>query len=74
VAAGGIDGASARKIVEKYRGLVAFGHHFISNPNLPLRLKEGLLLMQYNHDTFYSKEAARYIDYLFVNNVVDLQA
>ena len=44
-------------------------------PDLPLRLKEGLSLTRYNRDTFYVKEAAAgYIDYPFANNVVALQA
>ncbi|KAF8258184.1 putative NADPH2 dehydrogenase chain OYE2 [Lactarius quietus] len=66
IAAGGMDGTAANKMVEKYGGLVAFGRHFISNPDLPLRLKEGLSLARYNRDTFYAKEAAAgYIDYAF---------
>ena len=44
-------------------------------PDLPLRLKEGLSLTRYNRDTFYAKEAAAgYIDYPFASNVVALQA
>jgi len=75
IAAGGMDGAAASKMVEKYGGLVAFGRHFIANPDLPLRLKEGLSLTRYNRDTFYAKEAAAgYIDYPFANNVVALRA
>ena len=31
IAAGGMDGATAVKTVEKYGGLVAFGRHFIAN-------------------------------------------
>ena len=47
----------------------------ISQPDLPLRLKEGLPLTRYNRDTFYAVEAAAgYIDYPFANNVVALQA
>ena len=46
-----------------------------SQPDLPLRLKEGLSLTRYNRDTFYAKEAAAgYIDYPFSNNTVTLQA
>jgi len=75
IAAGGMDGATASKMVEKYGGLVAFGRHFISNPDLPLRLKEGLSLTRYNRDTFYDSEvAAGYIDYPFANNAVALRA
>ncbi|KAI0252324.1 FMN-linked oxidoreductase [Lactifluus subvellereus] len=58
VAAGGFDRASATSAVEKYGGLVAFGRHFIANPDLPLRLKEGFSLTPYNRGTFYSPEAA----------------
>jgi NADPH2 dehydrogenase len=75
IAAGGMNGAAASKMVEKYGGLVAFGRDFIANPDLPLRLKEGLSLTRYNRDTFYTTEAAAgYIDYPFANNVVVLQA
>ncbi|KAF8267289.1 FMN-linked oxidoreductase [Lactarius quietus] len=58
IAAGGVDRVAAINMVEKYGGLVAFGRHFIANPDLPLRLKEGLSLTRYNRDTFYSTEAA----------------
>ncbi|KAH9039321.1 putative NADPH2 dehydrogenase chain OYE2 [Lactarius pseudohatsudake] len=75
IAAGGMDGAAANNIVEKYGGLVAFGRHFIANPDLPLRLKEGHSLTPYNRDTFYATEAATgYIDYPFSKNVAALQA
>ncbi|KAI9459254.1 putative NADPH2 dehydrogenase chain OYE2 [Lactarius psammicola] len=75
IAAGGMDGATAINTVEKYGGLVAFGRHFIANPDLPLRLKEGLSLTRYNRDTFYAAEAAAgYIDYPFANHVIALQA
>jgi 2,4-dienoyl-CoA reductase-like NADH-dependent reductase (Old Yellow Enzyme family) len=44
-------------------------------PDLPLRLKEGLSLTRYNRDTFYAAESATgYIDYPFANNVVAVQA
>ncbi|KAH9074799.1 hypothetical protein EDB83DRAFT_2312312 [Lactarius deliciosus] len=79
IAAGGMDGAAAINAVEKYGGLVAFGRHFIANttsqPDLPLRLKQGHSLTPYNRDTFYTTEAAAgYIDYPFSKNVVALQA
>ncbi|KAF8270079.1 putative NADPH2 dehydrogenase chain OYE2 [Lactarius quietus] len=75
IAAGGLDGPTASKMVERYGGLVAFGRHFISNPDLPLRLKEGLSLTRYNRDTFYAAEAAAgYIDYPFATSTVTLQA
>ena len=33
IAAGGMDGATANEVVEKYGDLVAFGRHFIANVN-----------------------------------------
>ncbi|KAI9440717.1 hypothetical protein H4582DRAFT_1811459 [Lactarius indigo] len=77
IAAGGMDGTAAINMVEKYGGLVAFGRHFIANPDLPLRLKEGHPLTRYNRDTFYAtgaEGAVGYIDYPFAKNVVALQA
>jgi NADPH2 dehydrogenase len=46
-----------------------------SQPDLPLRLKEGFPLTPYNRDTFYTVEAAAgYVDYPFVNEVDALKA
>ncbi|KAI9459883.1 hypothetical protein BJY52DRAFT_1118575 [Lactarius psammicola] len=79
ITAGGLDRARAINTVSKYGGLVAFGRQFIANvnhiPDLPLRLKEGLSLTRYNHDTFFSPELATgYIDYPFSNDAVAVQA
>jgi len=44
--------------------LVAFGRYFISNPDLPKRIRKGVALTPYNRDTFYLPEQAQgYIDY-----------
>ena len=43
---------------------VAFGRHFVSNPDLPLRIREGLALTPYNRDTFYTFDSLGYNDYL----------
>lgn len=44
-------------------------------PDLPLRLKEGLALTRYDRDTFYAVESATgYIDYPFSNKEVTVQA
>ncbi|KAI9459884.1 hypothetical protein BJY52DRAFT_1118528 [Lactarius psammicola] len=75
IAAGGMDRATAIDTVSKYGGLVAFGRQFIANPDLPLRLKEGLSLTRYDRDTFYVPEsAAGYVDYPFANKAVAVQA
>jgi NADPH2 dehydrogenase len=90
IAAGGMDRATAIDTVGKYGGLVAFGRHFIANvslfwllesitetmlqPDLPLRLKEGLALTRYDRDTFYDTESAvGYIDYPFANDAIAVQ-
>jgi 2,4-dienoyl-CoA reductase-like NADH-dependent reductase (Old Yellow Enzyme family) len=42
---------------------IAFGRIFISNPDLPRRLRRGFPLTPYNRATFYGGEAAGYTDY-----------
>jgi N-ethylmaleimide reductase len=66
IAAGGFEPNTAEAIVEKGDAdAVAFGRHFISNPDLPRRIKEKLLLNHYNRDTFYTFDALGYTDYPF---------
>jgi N-ethylmaleimide reductase len=64
IAAGGFNGAEAEATVG--RGgvdLVAFGRHFIANPDLPRRLKDGLPLNRYDRNTFYCGGDDGYLDY-----------
>lgn len=66
IAAGGFNRKTAIDIVESGDAdLVAFGRHFISNPDLPKRLEEDLPLNAYNRDTFYysSDLVTGYTDY-----------
>ncbi len=55
--AGGYDGASARSVVDVQHSdrdvVVMFGRHFISNPDLPFRIKEGVAFQPYRRDLFY---------------------
>ena len=44
---------------------VSFGRHFLSNPDLPRRIKEGLPLTDYDRNTFYTFDAHGYTDYPF---------
>ena len=48
---------------------VAFGRHFVANPDLPLRIREGLALTPYDRDTFYTFDSVGYNDYPFVNEL-----
>lgn len=64
LAAGGFEPDTAEEIVEKGDAdAVTFGRHFISNPDLPRRIREGLALTQYDRDTFYTFDARGYTDY-----------
>ncbi|MBI5264735.1 MAG: alkene reductase [Bradyrhizobium sp.] len=64
IAAGGFTGETANAaIAEGHADAVAFGRIFISNPDLPRRLKHGFPLTPYNRATFYGGEAKGYTDY-----------
>jgi len=60
--------AQAIQHIENDRAdLIAFGRHFIANPDLPHRLKNNLPLNEQDVSTFYTHDAAGYIDYSFYN-------
>jgi len=66
IAAGGFEPESAEAIVEKGDAdLVAFGRHFLANPDLPKRIKLGLPLNAYDRATFYTFDSRGYTDYPF---------
>jgi N-ethylmaleimide reductase len=66
IAAGGYDGPSAAaKVAAGEADAVAFGRHFIANPDLPARLLRGLPLNPYHRPTFYGGGAEGYTDYPF---------
>jgi N-ethylmaleimide reductase len=66
IAAGGFEPASAESIVEKGDAdLVTFGRYFVSNPDLPKRIRLGLPLNGYDRNTFYTFDARGYTDYPF---------
>lgn len=65
--AGGFDDKNSWGVVEskKYDGML-FGRYFISNPDLPRRLREGIPLNPYDRSTFYGPfkdNAVGYTDY-----------
>ena len=65
LAAGGFEPETAEEVVEQgdADGGV-FGRHFVSNPDLPKRIEQGLPLTPYDRNTFYTFEAKGYTDYL----------
>ncbi len=64
ITAGGFTGETAdAAIADGHADAIAFGRIFISNPDLPRRLKEGFPLTPYNRATFYGGEEKGYTDY-----------
>jgi len=72
VAAGGFEPDTAEATVEKGDAdLVAFGRHFLANPDLPKRIKLGLPLNDYDRKTFYTFDFHGYTDYPFYDQQRD---
>jgi N-ethylmaleimide reductase len=66
IAAGGFEPASAEAIVQAGDAdLVAFGRHFIGNPDLPARIGNGWPLQEHDRDSFYGGTEKGYTDYPF---------
>jgi N-ethylmaleimide reductase len=64
IAAGGFEPDTAQRVVSNgIVDAVAFGRHFLSNPDLPRRVAEGLELTPYDRSTFYTFDEAGYTDY-----------
>jgi len=60
----GFDGASASQALAEGRGAaVSFARHFIGNPDLVRRLREGLPLAGFDTKTMYTPGPAGYTDY-----------
>ena len=64
VANGGFEPESAAAAIDQGDAdAISFGRYFISNPDLPWRIREELPLASYDRDTFYTFEAKGYTDY-----------
>ncbi|XP_050219467.1 12-oxophytodienoate reductase 2-like [Mercurialis annua] len=68
IAAGGYDKEDGNKAVAKnHADLIAFGRHFLANPDLPRRFELNAPLNKYNRDTFYTSDPViGYTDYPFL--------
>ncbi len=42
---------------------IAFGHHYVSNPNLVEKIKNGVALTEPDQNTYYTNDARGYTDY-----------
>lgn len=54
---------AAQSIVEGLIDAVAFGHHYVSNPDLVERVRAGVALVEPDSRTFYTNDARGYTDY-----------
>jgi N-ethylmaleimide reductase len=64
IAAGGFNTDTAEAAVSNGdASMIAFGRHFIANPDLPKRIELGLPLNPYDRSTFYGYDARGYTDY-----------
>jgi N-ethylmaleimide reductase len=64
IAAGGFEPDTAEAaLANGVASLIAFGRHFIANPDLPKRIRLGLPLNHYDRSTFYAFDAHGYTDY-----------
>ncbi|MBS0467134.1 MAG: alkene reductase, partial [Proteobacteria bacterium] len=60
----GFDGAGAESVLQAGQGeAVSFARHFIANPDLVQRLRNGLPLARFDRSTLYTPGVAGYNDY-----------
>lgn len=60
----GFDGASGRQaLLDRTGEAVSFGRHYIANPDLVQRLRDGTALARFDRKTLYTPGAAGYTDY-----------
>ena len=74
VLAGGYTPERAFRTVDEQRGdrnvAIVFGRYFVSNPDLVLRVRNGIELAKYDRETFYTPKTSKgYIDYPFADAV-----
>jgi N-ethylmaleimide reductase len=75
IANGGFTPESAETIIrEGGADAVSFGKYFISNPDLPRRIREGIALSEYDRDSFYTFDAKGYTDYPPAGSLVGADA
>ncbi|KAL5505025.1 hypothetical protein ACEPAH_7688 [Sanghuangporus vaninii] len=68
MAAGGYTAKDALRVAEETGDLIAFGRFYISNPDLPVRIKKEIPFTPYNRATFYlTGKVEGYNDYAFAD-------
>lgn len=69
IAAGGYSPENAPEAVATgHADLIAFGRHYLANPDFVKRLALGAPLNKYDRDTFYTQAPEGYVDYPFVED------
>ncbi|KZO98357.1 putative NADPH2 dehydrogenase chain OYE2 [Calocera viscosa TUFC12733] len=66
LSAGGFKEQLTKDVVPRWGDVIVYGRYFISNPDLPLRLKKGIPFTEWDRDTWYAHgptASAGYIDY-----------
>jgi len=58
---------AAQAVTDGIYAAVAFGHHFVSNPDLVARVRAGVPLVEPDASTFYTQDARGYTDYPVMN-------
>ena len=75
ISAGGFEPETAEEILATGDAdLVAFGRHFIANPDLPRRIRLGLPLNHHDRGTFYGGDHRGYTDYPFYQDRLESPA
>ena len=77
--AGGFTPESARTAVDElykdYDVSIVFGRHFVSNPDLVFRIRDGVALEEYDRSSFYTPGLAKgYTDYPFSHQFLSAAA
>lgn len=66
IAGGGFEPDTAElEIAKGTLDAVSFGRYFVSNPDLPRRIRQKLPIAKYDRNTFYTFDARGYTDYPF---------
>jgi len=76
LSAGEYNEVSGPRVADEKDIAIVYGRWFISNPDLPLRLKNGIALTPYDSTTFYAHGTTRsdgYTDYPFAKEVLSTQ-
>lgn len=63
ISAGGYNASDAEPVSDRTGDLIMYGRMFISNPDLPFRIKQGLVLNPYDRSTFYTQDHVGYTTY-----------